>query len=924
MPTERLIGIDFGTSTSVIRVKRYRDGRPVDDRLTTAAVTFNMGSTMLPTLVRRIGDALYYGYDAESELKNSVLHRNFKVSIESENPAERLEARELTEAFFNYMAEVYRGQSDGGHLGEFSDTEKTLISYPVKWTTETKQFMLETARKAGFPCVEGMDEAQAAIHAALVQNEAAISGSGYLYADQPINIMLIDMGAGTTDIVISRYTVGKSVTNEVLCTWPKGGDILFGGREVDELLSSYIWERLPAEVSNRIMRALGIDAFKSWKDMMVSPALAQNETVTQFSALETLLSMMDVSADYDLGRADFERIAAPYLKKFPQLVKDSLRAAGLAGKDIDLVILAGGHSRWYFVKEMLTETMGWFGGCGLEKIKADPRRIISVTLPQETVALGLVYAPLTYQAKAAPPPAKPVMQVSSAYPMQENMLVTGVLLCDSIQQVKAVQWDHNGIKQRARIIDIRKNGASVNQANRQDMVSLLLSDVPHGSIESGVMLRIQTGDVLPGSSDLPGPLSAVDAGYAHTTGLKKDGTVVAAGKMGRDTDLAQWKNIVQISDGGFHVVGLRNDGTVVAAGKNAQSQCAVLDWAQITAVSAGLDHTVGLKEDGTVVATGLNTYGRCSVQSWENITAVSAGDKHTVGLQSNGKVVAVGCKNDGRCNVSLWEHMVAISAGGLHTVGLRDDGTVRSVGSEEFKLCNTAGWTNITAISAGGRHTLGLKKDGTVVAVGNNQFGQCNTREWRDIVAISAGENHSIGVRRDGTLLVIGGYLDDECNVEHFGMPVLKTVESCQKKPDHNSGGGSSTNNSSTNNSSTNNSSTSGSSSNDSCDCCDCCDCCGSCYVATAVYGSYDCPEVWTLRRYRDDVLASTWYGRTFIRTYYAISPTIVKHFGHTKWFNRIWRKRLDKMVHNLREAGVESTPYADKDIQTLLYGKKS
>ena len=27
------------------------------------------------------------------------------------------------------------------------------------------------------------------------------------------------------------------------------------------------------------------------------------------------------------------------------------------------------------------------------------------------------------------------------------------------------------------------------------------------------------------------------------------------------------------------------------------------------------------------------------------------------------------------------------------------------------------------------------------------------------------------------------------------------------------------------------------------------------CYVATCVYGSYDCPQVWTLRRYRDDVL---------------------------------------------------------------------
>lgn len=33
MGVERIIGTDFGTSESVIRVKRYSNGQPVDDRL---------------------------------------------------------------------------------------------------------------------------------------------------------------------------------------------------------------------------------------------------------------------------------------------------------------------------------------------------------------------------------------------------------------------------------------------------------------------------------------------------------------------------------------------------------------------------------------------------------------------------------------------------------------------------------------------------------------------------------------------------------------------------------------------------------------------------------------------------------------------------------------------------------------------------
>lgn len=86
------------------------------------------------------------------------------------------------------------------------------------------------------------------------------------------------------------------------------------------------------------------------------------------------------------------------------------------------------------------------------------------------------------------------------------------------------------------------------------------------------------------------------------------------------------------------------------------------------------------------------------------------------------------------------------------------------------------------------------------------------------------------------------------------------------------------------------------------------------CYIATCVYGSYDCPQVWTLRRYRDSTLATTWYGRVFVHLYYTISPTIVKYFGKTRWFKQIWRKKLDRMVARLQIQGVADTPYQDKN----------
>lgn len=86
------------------------------------------------------------------------------------------------------------------------------------------------------------------------------------------------------------------------------------------------------------------------------------------------------------------------------------------------------------------------------------------------------------------------------------------------------------------------------------------------------------------------------------------------------------------------------------------------------------------------------------------------------------------------------------------------------------------------------------------------------------------------------------------------------------------------------------------------------------CYIATCVYGSYDCPQVWTLRRFRDDYLRRSRSGSAFVRLYYAVSPTLVKLFGDNKLF-KIWGKRcLDILILRLQRNGIEDAPYADQE----------
>lgn len=72
------------------------------------------------------------------------------------------------------------------------------------------------------------------------------------------------------------------------------------------------------------------------------------------------------------------------------------------------------------------------------------------------------------------------------------------------------------------------------------------------------------------------------------------------------------------------------------------------------------------------------------------------------------------------------------------------------------------------------------------------------------------------------------------------------------------------------------------------------------CYIATMAYGDYNHPKVMVLRRYRDNILAKSTYGRAFIKTYYWLSPKLVKILSNHKRISSIIRCLLDKIVEKL------------------------
>lgn len=84
------------------------------------------------------------------------------------------------------------------------------------------------------------------------------------------------------------------------------------------------------------------------------------------------------------------------------------------------------------------------------------------------------------------------------------------------------------------------------------------------------------------------------------------------------------------------------------------------------------------------------------------------------------------------------------------------------------------------------------------------------------------------------------------------------------------------------------------------------------CYIATCVYGSYDCPEVWTLRRFRDFYLKKKSWGKKIIKMYYKISPNLVAIFGKNTLFKKPCKAILNTFVAHLQKKGYQNSKYKD------------
>ena len=398
-----IVGIDFGTSTTVVRYKLEGENRVYELKEGTGI------TSVIPTAILKLktGEMTYYGSDAvnnRASYPDDPWFSNFKMMLLSKDETVRKKGEELIIEFLSHIFKLFKEQTEN-----FSyDSLDVRVSYPAKWSDASIKFMKRAIERAGFGTnIIGVSEPIAASYNMLHNHNKVFEANDLLQPNKPVRVFMLDMGAGTTDIEIFKLTYsdcsGISITESL--SYPTvDNKKLCGGHEIDEILSTYINKCAKDAGFNGNESIFTAHAAKQWKDANLSKGLKNNYIVPVPGDIGMILKYSGISdfksvvESMSLTRDKFEQLTAKHWKNLYQLIKESIieykKLYQVGEDDIDALFLTGGHSCWYVVPslfkgESLSEKVGLNNKLTFTKLLAKPERMFLDSLPHECVANGL-------------------------------------------------------------------------------------------------------------------------------------------------------------------------------------------------------------------------------------------------------------------------------------------------------------------------------------------------------------------------------------------------------------------------------------------------------------------------------------------------------------------------------------------------------
>jgi molecular chaperone DnaK len=366
---KKIIGIDLGTTNSVVAIMEGRDPKVIENeegnRLTPSVVGFSKdGEILVGQVARR--QAITNPENTVYSIKRFMGRKYEETTSEQKRVPYKVVKGDNGDAVIEVQGKKWSPQEVSAkilqklkraaenYLGE--TVSEAVITVPAYFNDAQRQATKDAGRIAG-------------LEVRRIINEPTAAALAYgLDKKKDEVVAVFDYGGGTFDI--SVLEVGENVV-EVVAT---NGDTHLGGDDMDQKIMDWLIQEFRGET--------GIDVSKDKMVLQRLKEASEKAKIELSSTMETEINLPFLTADQTgpkhlvkkLSRARFEQMCEDLFQRALEPTKKCLADSKKAPKEIDEVILVGGATRVPKLQQIVKDFFG-----------KEPNRSVN---PDEVVAIG--------------------------------------------------------------------------------------------------------------------------------------------------------------------------------------------------------------------------------------------------------------------------------------------------------------------------------------------------------------------------------------------------------------------------------------------------------------------------------------------------------------------------------------------------------
>jgi molecular chaperone DnaK len=367
----KIIGIDLGTTNSVVAVMEGKDAKVLTNaeggRTTPSIVAFTesgerlMGQVAKRQAITNPENTVYavkrlIGRKFDSaEVQHDISICPYQIVKAGNGDAHiKTRGKEYSPAEISAMILQKMKQTAEDYLGE--TVTDAVITVPAYFNDSQRQATKDAGRIAGLNVLR-------------IINEPTAASLAYgLDKKKDEKIAVFDLGGGTYDISILE--IGDGVF-EVKAT---NGDTHLGGEDFDQRVIDWL--------ASEFRKDQGIDLRQDKMALQRLKEAAEKAKMELSTSMETEVNLPFITADASgpkhlnikLTRSKLESLVEDLVEKLVPPMRTALKDAGLTAPDVDEVILVGGMTRMPRVQHQVKDFFG-----------KEPHRGVN---PDEVVAVG--------------------------------------------------------------------------------------------------------------------------------------------------------------------------------------------------------------------------------------------------------------------------------------------------------------------------------------------------------------------------------------------------------------------------------------------------------------------------------------------------------------------------------------------------------